>query len=148
MVLIGKRYLLEFMIICLLGYTYKSDTYLHYNGSTILDTFDDLSKEIQECSNNLNCEWMFILRRINWDKFRMFKNNIDTQRIVYWLIQLIRKFYGYDSFCFYSLFFLGFFLCYPSEGLLKFFAAQAHYVMATIISDVSSNYQLIRDIFT
>ena len=47
-----KKYLLEFMIICLLGYTYKSDTYLHYNGSTILDTFDDRSKAIQECSIN------------------------------------------------------------------------------------------------
>ena len=44
------------MIICLLGYTYKSDTYLHYNGSTILDSFDDLNKAIQECSSNENCE--------------------------------------------------------------------------------------------
>ena len=44
------------MIIFLLGYTYKSDTYLHYNGSTILSCFDDLNKAIQECSNNENCE--------------------------------------------------------------------------------------------
>ena len=51
-----KKYLLEFMIICLLGYTYKSDTYVDYDGSTILDSFDDLSKAIQECSNIANCE--------------------------------------------------------------------------------------------
>lgn len=44
------------MIICLLGYTYKSDTYVDYDGSTILDSFDDLSKAIQECSNIANCE--------------------------------------------------------------------------------------------
>ena len=51
-----KINLLEFRIICLLGYTHKSETYLHYNGSTILESFDDLNKAIQECSNDENCE--------------------------------------------------------------------------------------------